>query len=181
VRTDSGIPRILIVDDERSTLTFSQRVLSDAGYQVAAALNGPEALALVDNQRPFALFVIDIVMPGMRGDELAQGLLQRFASAKVLYFTGNSDRLFEEQRVLREREAVIEKPAAMNGLLEAVSMSLFGHTRGLAGSLTRAVRCPHCQSVRTAETFSFRHHAVFRCLACAKSFEHKAPTKASDA
>jgi two-component system cell cycle sensor histidine kinase/response regulator CckA len=131
-RTDNGVPRVLVVDDEQSILTFAQRVLSDAGYQVAAALNGPEALELVDKQSPFDLFVIDIVMPGMGGPVLAQTLLQRFPKAKVLYFTGQSDHLLEGRRVLYEREAFVDKPVTMNGLLEAVSMSLFGHTHGLA-------------------------------------------------
>lgn len=50
VPAKEGVPRILVVDDEQSILTFAQRVLSDAGYEVAVALNGREALELVDKQ-----------------------------------------------------------------------------------------------------------------------------------
>lgn len=132
VRAKGGVPRVLVVDDEQSILTFAQRLLSDAGYEVALASNGREALKLVDKQSPFDVFVIDIVMPEMRGDELAPQLLHRFPHAKVLYFTGHSDRLFEGRSVLRESETFIDKPVTMKGLLEAVSMSLFGHTQGPA-------------------------------------------------
>lgn len=67
-------------------------------------------------------------MPKMRGDELAPQLLQYFPYAKVLYFTAHSDRLFDGRSALWESDAFIDKPVTMNGLLEAVSMSLFGHT-----------------------------------------------------
>lgn len=45
---------------------------------------------------------------------------------KVLYFTGYSDRLFQEKPTLSENEGFIEKPVTTQRLLEAVSMSLFG-------------------------------------------------------
>ena len=46
-------------------------------------------------------------------------------------FTGFSDWLFNEKEMLLENEAFVEKPVSLNGLLEAASLSLFGHTRGL--------------------------------------------------
>jgi CheY-like chemotaxis protein len=125
-------PRVLVVDDEESVRNFAERALADAGYEVVIASDGPEALRLVEAQRrPFDLFVIDILMPEMRGDELARLLRQRDPDMKVLYFTGYSDRLFQEKSMLWENEAFIEKPVAIKGLLEAVSLSIFGHTRGL--------------------------------------------------
>jgi two-component system, cell cycle sensor histidine kinase and response regulator CckA len=122
--------RVLIVDDEAGIRAFAARVLGDAGYATASAGDGPEALRMVDEQGPFDLFVVDINMPGMRGDELARQLRQRDHNVKVLFFTGFSDRLFEQRHVLWEGEAFLEKPVSKNGLLEAVALLLFGHTRG---------------------------------------------------
>lgn len=122
--------RVLVVDDEESILTFAERTLRDAGYEVVLASNGPEALRIVEAQSPFDLFVIDILMPQMSGDELARQLRQRDPDVKVLYFTGYSDRLFAERNVLWENEAFIEKPVSLKALLEAVSLILFGHTQG---------------------------------------------------
>jgi CheY-like chemotaxis protein len=122
--------RVLIVDDEAGIRIFAARVLGDAGYATAVAADGPEALRVAHEQGPFDLFVVDINMPVMRGDELARQLRQREHSAKVLFFTGFSDRLFEERHVLWEGEAFLEKPVTKNGLLEAVALLLFGHTRG---------------------------------------------------
>ena len=127
--------RILVVDDEASIRRFADRALRDAGYEVMLASDGPEALRLVEAQRrPFDVFVVDVVMPQMRGDELARQLRQRDPDAKVLYFTGYSDRLFAERKVLWENEAFIEKPVAVKGLLEALSMIAFGHTHGSKGT-----------------------------------------------
>ena len=71
-------------------------------------------------------------MPQMRGDELGRRLRQRDPDVKVLYFTGYSDQLFEDRQTLWEHEAFIEKPVTSDGLLEAVSLLLFGHTDGPA-------------------------------------------------
>ena len=123
--------RVLIVDDERGVLAFAQRVLTEAGCEVVVASDGPEALRLVEERPRFDIFVVDVLMPGMHGDELARQLRQTDRDAKILYFTGYSDRLFAEHRVLGENEAFIDKPVTMNGLLEAVSLLLFGRLQGL--------------------------------------------------
>ncbi len=121
----------MVVDDEASILAFAGRALREAGYDVVVAYDGPEALKLADGQpRPFDLFVVDVMMPQMRGDELGRRLRQRDPDVKVLYFTGYSDRLFEDRKALWEHEAFLEKPVTVDGLLEAVSLLLFGHTDG---------------------------------------------------
>ncbi len=124
-------PRVLVVDDEESVRRFAERVLRDGGYEVAGAADGPEALRLVEQQAPFNLFVIDLWMPPMGGDELARQLRRIDPDVKVLYFTAHSDRLFKEKSTLWQHEAFVDKPVSVNGLLEAVSHLLFGHTHGL--------------------------------------------------
>ena len=81
--------RVLVVDDEAGIRVFAARVLADAGYATAVAGDGAEALRMVDEQAPFDLFVVDINMPEMRGDELARQLRQRDHNVKVLFFTEN--------------------------------------------------------------------------------------------
>jgi two-component system cell cycle sensor histidine kinase/response regulator CckA len=74
--------------------------------------------------------VVDVLMPHMSGDELARQLRQRDPDVKVLYFTGYSDQLFKEKITLWEHEAFVDKPLSGTGLMEAVSLLLFGHTHG---------------------------------------------------
>ena len=45
---------------------------------------------------------------------------------KVLYLTGYSDRLFKEKVTLWADEAYLDKPGSVKGLLQAVSLLLFG-------------------------------------------------------
>ena len=122
--------RALVVDDEAAILIFAERTLRDAGYEVVLASDGPEALRLVAVQPRFDVFVVDVLMPRMSGDELARRLRQMDPDVKVLCCTGYSDRLFKGKLALWEHEASVDKPVSGTGLREAVSLLLFGHTDG---------------------------------------------------
>jgi hypothetical protein len=65
-----------------------------------------------------------------RGAELGRRLRLDEPEAKILYCTGYSDRLFEERGTLWENEVFIDKPVTLEGLRQAVSLLLFGHTLG---------------------------------------------------
>ena len=122
--------RVLVVDDEDAVRTFAERVLRDAGYETVGASDGPEALTIAQQQGPFDLLLADVVMPQMLGDELARRVRQVEPDVKVLYLTGNSDQIFKERTTLWEGEAFLDKPTSVKGLLEAVSLMLFGHLEG---------------------------------------------------
>lgn len=66
-----GRPRILVVDDSLTTRMLEQSILELAGYDVDLATSGEEALAKARVQH-YALFVIDVEMPGMNGFELVE-------------------------------------------------------------------------------------------------------------
>jgi len=119
--------RVLVVDDEASIRMFAETVLSDAGFEVITAPDGPEALRLVDQEAPFNLFVLDVMMPQMQGAELGRQLRQREPDARILYMTGCVDALFEARNdTLWARETFVEKPVSAAGLREAVSLLLAG-------------------------------------------------------
>jgi two-component system, cell cycle sensor histidine kinase and response regulator CckA len=118
--------RVLIVDDEAPIRVFVTRALGGAGYEVVSAADGAEALEIAERQGPFDLCVIDVLMPGIKGDELARRLRRAHPDLKILYFTGYSDRLFAETPTLAANEAFLDKPVTVDGLLQAVSLLLFG-------------------------------------------------------
>lgn len=109
--------RILIVDDEPSIREFFHLVLSEAGYAVASASDGEEALGVPG---PFDLLLTDLMMPRMSGDELARQMRTRDPDVKVLYVTAYSGRLFSAKVALADGEAVLDKPTTADGVLEAV-------------------------------------------------------------
>jgi two-component system, cell cycle sensor histidine kinase and response regulator CckA len=129
--------RILVVEDEESNRTLAERVLTAAGYQLRTAANAPDALAVVEREGLFDLFLLDIMMPGMQGTELAERIRQSYPEAKMLFFTGYSEPLFQGRSVLRPTEAFVQKPVGIRDLEQAVSQALFGHTRGPAGARKR--------------------------------------------
>jgi CheY-like chemotaxis protein len=121
--------RALVVDDEELVRRFVERVLREAGYETATASDGPEAFeiaATLATLETFDILVTDVMMPQMTGDELARRLRQSTPEIKVLYLTGFSDRLFKEKVTLWADEAFLDKPCSAKGLLEAVSLLLFG-------------------------------------------------------
>jgi CheY-like chemotaxis protein len=127
-------PRILIVDDEVNIRIFADRALRSAGYQTRMASNGAEALRVSEAEGPFDLLLTDVSMPGMFGNELARRVRVSHPDHPVLYLTGFSGRLFAEKKTLWEHEAFVDKPTTMDGLREAVSLILFGHTQGPASA-----------------------------------------------
>ena len=65
--------RILIVDDERDVLSVLGKGLTKRGYSVILADNGGDAIMLAKSEHP-DLIVLDILMPGMDGTEVAAEL-----------------------------------------------------------------------------------------------------------
>jgi CheY-like chemotaxis protein len=121
---------ILIVDDEACVCEVASRILRLAGYTTLTASDGPDALLAVELNGPVDLLVTDLMMPLMQGDELARQLRRRLPRLRVLYLTGHSQLLFGTAPILAEHEAFLDKPFTSDGLLEAVSLLLFGHRRG---------------------------------------------------
>jgi two-component system cell cycle sensor histidine kinase/response regulator CckA len=123
-----AVTHILLVDDEPSIREFLRVVLSEAGYGVAIAADGEQALRVPGS---FDLLLTDLRMPRMMGDELARQMRLRDPDLKVLYLTGYSDSLFDAKGQLWEGEAFLDKPATAEGVLEAIRTLL---TEQVAGS-----------------------------------------------
>ena len=177
--------RVLVIDDESTVRTFVARVLTLAGYAVDAAAGGTDALAIVAREGTFDLFVIDVRMPEMEGVELARQLRARHPNAKVLYFTGYADHLFEEKAVLWDNEAFLEKPVSISGLQEAVSMLLFKHTLGpllnprtprgsATETLTSDLKCLRCgrllSAPHLAPSMVTPPTTDFVCIPCGRAY-----------
>ena len=57
---------ILVIDDSLTTRMLEQSILESAGYEVDLAVSGEEGMAMA-RQRKYALFLVDVEMPGMDG------------------------------------------------------------------------------------------------------------------
>lgn len=80
--------RILVVDDKQSFRFMLKGYLEDAGYQVASAASGAEALAELE-QGPFDLILSDMVMPEMDGVELLRQVRSRHPQLPFVLVTAH--------------------------------------------------------------------------------------------
>jgi two-component system, cell cycle sensor histidine kinase and response regulator CckA len=88
----TGSERILLVEDDDAVRAVTHQMLARHGYDVELARDGLDALARVRASAvPFALVVTDVIMPGMRGRELAAQLRLIDPSQRVLFVSGYAD------------------------------------------------------------------------------------------
>ena len=74
--------RVLLVDDEPNILTALEFLLAEEGMTVYKATNGEEALRLVEAHHP-EVIVLDVMMPGMDGFEVARRIRSDEGNADI--------------------------------------------------------------------------------------------------
>jgi CheY-like chemotaxis protein len=115
-RPADAIGRLLLVEDEPSLRLGTARILSVNGYEVLAASDGVEALEMYEELGgALDAVVTDVVMPRMRGDELARQLHARDPSLPVLFLSGYDP---EEHAPLEGR--LLPKPVREDVLLGTI-------------------------------------------------------------
>ena len=88
---EPGAARVLVVDDDPFVLEMIAAILQDAGYEVLAAGNGAEALALFAAAAGIGLIVSDMNMPEMDGLGLIKAVRGAGADVPIIILTGNNE------------------------------------------------------------------------------------------
>lgn len=84
-----GRKTVLIAEDEDAVRELASEFVQSAGYTVLTASDGIEALVLAhQSDQPIHVLITDVVMPKMRGPELAKQLKRLRPSLKVVYTSG---------------------------------------------------------------------------------------------
>jgi signal transduction histidine kinase/CheY-like chemotaxis protein len=80
---------VLVVEDEEGVRELASEFLESAGYAVLTAKDGTEALAIAEqSEEPIHLLLTDVVMPKMRGPELAKRLKGLRTKLRIVYMSG---------------------------------------------------------------------------------------------
>lgn len=116
---------VLVVDDEQDLRSLVANVLTEYGYKVVTASSGAKAVALIEKmETPPDLMLTDVVMPGMSGPMLADQLLAKFSSARVLFMSGFDERQVVQRYVVEKGFTLITKPFQLHNLCAAVKKAI---------------------------------------------------------
>jgi len=119
----SDLPlEILVVDDQDDVVEVIRRGLVQAGHTVTAALSGEEGLerASVDS---FDVIVLDVMLPGMSGFDVARELRDRGVTTPILMLTARDDEDDVIQGLKQGADGYLPKPFRI-GELEARLLAL---------------------------------------------------------
>jgi DNA-binding response OmpR family regulator len=111
--------KILVVDDTKDARHLLTMRLEREGYKVIAASRGAEALDLVREQGLPHLAILDILMPGMDGLELANHL-RRMGDLPIIFLSALSDPDVKTDAINRYAEDYVTKPFHFGELLARV-------------------------------------------------------------
>jgi DNA-binding response OmpR family regulator len=80
--------RVLFVDDEEELVDTVVERLNFRGIEAQGALNGTDALRLIEEQ-DFDVVVLDVKMPGLSGFDVLRTIKQRHPNLTVVFLTGH--------------------------------------------------------------------------------------------
>ncbi len=110
-----GATVILMVEDEPAVRGLFAHALRRDGYYVLEASNGQEALDITAKAGRLDLVITDVMMPVMRGPELASKLRQQFPNLRFIFVSGY---LVDEE--LGPNASMLQKPFVRGQLTQMV-------------------------------------------------------------
>jgi two-component system, cell cycle sensor histidine kinase and response regulator CckA len=113
---------LLVVENEIAIKMLVQMALERHGYVVLTAESGSEALRLAaEHPGPIDLLITDVVMPDLRGPELARRLVARRPGLATLFMSGYmDDAIGEDTSSLPVPVDFIQKPFSPSALAARV-------------------------------------------------------------
>ena len=121
-----GVPIVLLVEDEPAVRGLFAMSLRKDGYFVVEASNGAEALAIIEQTGRVDLVVTDVVMPIMKGTELAHRLREKFPALRFIFVSG-----YVVHDELGPNAELLQKPFLKGDLLKRV-VAVLGPAQGSA-------------------------------------------------
>lgn len=109
--TTAGI--ILVIDDDIISQTLLRSTLTHAGYSVIVASNGEDGIQMAEAQQP-NLIVLDIMMPGMDGGEVAIALKNEPKTKNIPILFLSSLVTEKTKRTNHKKESIVYLPKPFN-------------------------------------------------------------------
>jgi CheY-like chemotaxis protein len=119
--------RLLICDDEPAFGRFVKNVAENLGYTVHVTTDGKAFMEAYRSFQPTTI-VLDMIMPGMDGNELVVWLAQQKCSARMIIITGFTPDYADHAKVLAEHKGLrpvitLHKPIELSELRAVLESS----------------------------------------------------------
>jgi DNA-binding response OmpR family regulator len=113
--------RVLIVDDEPNIVLSLEFLMKKAGFEVAVARNGREALDALAGEAP-ALLLLDVMMPEFDGYEVCERIRAdpAWASTKIVMLTARGRDSERERGLALGADAYVTKPFSTRELVAQI-------------------------------------------------------------
>ena len=121
--TNNPLPSVLVVDDTPINLSLMTSVLKGL-CKVKVANNGIRALEIARSSPPPDLILLDVMMPGMDGIELAKRAVEMNATLKVMFITGFAAVALHPASGAPKQAKVLSKPFHLREIVAEVDRML---------------------------------------------------------
>jgi PAS domain S-box-containing protein len=116
---------VLLIDDEERVRSVTGRMLQRLGLTVFTAADGEAGLAALEGGLADLRFVlVDLTMPGMGGDAVAQAIQQRWADLPVVLMSGYGIAQIEQLMAGHAPAAILAKPFTLDALRTAIARAI---------------------------------------------------------
>ena len=131
----SGFGTVLLAEDEEAVRELASEFLKASGYTVLVAKDGMDALETAEQHGgSIHVLVTDVVMPRMRGTELARKLKRADPELKIVYMSGYLEHDSQDNDYEPESE-FLQKPFTRESLLRKIREAFESKEHASSGSL----------------------------------------------
>jgi len=117
--------KVLIVDDERDLVSALEAGLVSCGYQVVTAINGRQALHIINHSmkkaEPVELLVTDLIMPGINGFDLIRSARQVLPELRAILITAYGVSNLRKEAISLGHCEYLEKPFNLSELTTVIT------------------------------------------------------------
>lgn len=130
-------PRALVVDDERALVDVVSRYLEREGFDVLAAYDGEQAVALARDEHPDVI-ILDLMLPGIDGIEACRRI-RAFSNSYIVMLTAKAEEADKIVGLSTGADDYVTKPFSPGELVARVR-AMLRRPRAAAGSDQAGVR-----------------------------------------
>jgi DNA-binding NtrC family response regulator len=125
---DRGMQTVLVIDDDWSIREVTTMMLEHAGYKAISASTSEDSIAIMSANR-VSLALVDVIMPGKNGLELALEINQKWPLVPIILMSGKVPTEADSIKNFTGHFGIagsISKPFTKEQLVEAVTAALEG-------------------------------------------------------